>query len=447
MPSRAEYVSLLKENNLTPAQVAPIVRPDRLEKARAAIAAAERQKISPQEREMLARMRDALPQNANSLAEQLQHDFVETLTRLGVPHPEEVFVGVYPTRVFNACALRRGHGFLVLLDDGLFEVIEAAATLMIDWRGQADAPRRLGTIVERYCLRHELPDPLELSDRAGEFGGISPSQRSERYAIGVAVTNFCEEFVLAHEYGHLTRGHLQGGKQSILRALGGDIQVVKKSLAQEHEADHWACHIISRNELGGRYGGRKEPNQLARLSTFGGPFVFLGLAALIEEFTRRDRGEGYMQDDPTHPPALERILRIWTYLGMMDVSNQLDLGKRFLELADQTSYELFGEGLKLDLNLWPRVAMNLPFRLTSRVEDAIKRGDNLDLEFRLLDDFVTAAYRQGHIAPGTAVGTSVEPGKTVGVPGMGVFQSPAGEDDLLNLFEGVCAGVEDEVFG
>jgi predicted metalloprotease len=58
------------------------------------------------------------------------------------------------------------------------------------------------------------------------------------------LVNSVDEFMIAHEYGHLVNGHIGNAMSDLKLASGSTISVVSKNQQQEFQADRWAINAL-----------------------------------------------------------------------------------------------------------------------------------------------------------------------------------------------------------
>jgi hypothetical protein len=249
--------------------------------------------------------------NANMLLEGLASDLRRRCSGNRMPHVETpVFHGVYPTKLFNAVTVPRSSGHLVLMESATLEIIEVVTSLiMAQSEVSDDHLRNIEMICQGYWdnisarLRDRyLPPHVEIYD-------LELNISADEHADSVELTTTTEEFVIAHEWGHISLGHAVAEGPCALGVAQTDaISNSESTWEDEFSADLWAARALLGPARNLWYG----ENADADLS-LAGIHLFLGLARIIESFASHDGHEA-----TTHPPTSERIWMI----------NQLDMRVR-----------------------------------------------------------------------------------------------------------------------
>jgi hypothetical protein len=204
--------------------------------------------------------------------------------------------------------------------------------------------------------------------------GLGGSGSLPRLNLAYVSVTSAEEFVIAHDYGHITNKHvapttgessglhfrinslrigqprrqkspehaskgklltrLFGGQSRnvtpiIATAAGKSLEVIAKEKHQEYEADIWATHALVRRAQ--KKGSDALPVACA------GPVISLGLALLIEEYMK-DKG---LPLNDTHPPAADRLYMVDALYELLGVRDQAYVGRRFLELVGDYAQKMF----------------------------------------------------------------------------------------------------------
>lgn len=231
-----------------------------------------------------------------------------------------VFAGEFPTGSINAQAVQVEGGFLVLINSGTMVMLQQVVNFLS--QGDPDKPSSDDanisavdgvTAVLAAYLRHGDP-----------FFGPKPISGGMKSLFTYAFSSACEQFVLAHEYGHILAGHFDDAVLHLERfdTEAGTIDVIKKDWKQELEADTIGYKIIL---------GVEEYSQLdvsvidqAFLETelrttimaealkmkcaIAAPFLFLTIDAILDQVNKTVREKsGLTNVDSLHPPAKMRI--------------------------------------------------------------------------------------------------------------------------------------------
>jgi hypothetical protein len=234
----------------------------------------------------------------------------------GIDYYSAAFPGVFPTNDFNARAVSKYPG-LVLLDTACFELIEA-----FTWIGMWDASYeeraiQIGEIARTLFQERKLPakTALEHYSLAPNYPGVT----GRKVWINDIVTA-AEEFILAHEYAHLT---LHVDRVSVLSAAD--------RTAQEYEADAWAIDALLRpNTL---WGADAKEVILGYETQLAGVCAALGIAHFMEVLTPLPAGSSY-------PTAQRRMRSVLDQVKLAKVDQYLGLGLPLLDLASAVAIYL-----------------------------------------------------------------------------------------------------------
>jgi len=196
----------------------------------------------------------------------------------GIEHPEDIFPGVFPTNDFNARAVAKVPG-LVLIDTACFELIEAGSWIYFSRDSIDSRNARIQSIVGDVICTRRLP-PKSALDHPSLRGPESSPYKS----LVTDVTTAAEEFVLAHEYAHFALGHYS--------------QATEKSRSRlELDADRWAMESLLQETtlLADRRDGL--------ITQIAGAMMFFGLAHLVEA---AQKSAGVFESSD-YPAAMERF--------------------------------------------------------------------------------------------------------------------------------------------
>jgi hypothetical protein len=129
--------------------------------------------------------------------------------------------------------------------------------------------------------------------------------------------------VVAHEYAHVLAGHLDAEPLQTTRiaTVSGSIDVVKKTLEQEFEADAIAQRLLlgiedasEMRNFGERLPALLDEGQIRQategFAAVAAPFLVLTIDAILED-VRKTVGQNVLAaDDASHPPARDRMDRL-----------------------------------------------------------------------------------------------------------------------------------------
>ncbi len=358
MPNRESYLRFLQRMGKTEEEVLPILTEHEREKLEALgeLLQAIQETDEPGYKELLTsdpalRIKWQLDlsnkdTNTNYLLNRLYEELRADFEELGIPILKNIFAGVYPTYSFNAQTRLEDDGYLILLDTGCFETIEAVVTILLGPWTDRQKVTMLVKVVRDYCHRRKLPRSEELKEISSEKESgleiVTDMKTAEE--ITPILTNACDRFVIAHEYGHVVRGHFEGGS---LTSLGehGELEVISKNQEQEFEVDLWALNTLIKQT--DKYDARE------RLITYTGALIPLGIDLLINDCRKLEqRREG---SDDSHPPALERMHLLQTFYDRLswnlDFNESGRIDGSFLRLVSDCSLALGGEGIPLAKSL------------------------------------------------------------------------------------------------
>lgn len=273
------------------------------------------------------------------------------MAQAGVSLEFDVFVGQFPTGSFNAQAKRTSAGVLILINTGLMMLIHQSVKILsyairfteygeggnVVFADDPDHPAghsqkeiidALTEVVVAY-LRFEGE---EGSRRAMRF----PAQADRRGYIAQRLTENCELFAVAHEYGHAIDGHLSKPRSVLKSTSVGEMELVEKEWNQEFVADALGANLMLRqfeviaDDLGDDFS-----RQWELLNIVAAPLFFFALDNLVTE------ARGLPGDTPgaavlDHPPSVERAASIRQYVhDYMIKSTGLPDGGKIFWWADQ----------------------------------------------------------------------------------------------------------------
>jgi hypothetical protein len=223
------------------------------------------------------------------------------VTSMGETVPP-VFCGLFPTGSLNAQAVPVKGGALVLVHTGLMRLLYGVAKInvasawfndthpLIDKRQTAVA---LGELLNAYVFGGNPTLAREL-----------PPLQAERRTIAEELAQTCEHFILAHEYAHALRGHLDRECRFVtLKTPIGDLDVLAKRRQQEFEADQFALKLLAPALVPAP---DASPRAQARL--FAGVLLVFYVDGLITLIAQRSGRNPSIVSD--HPPSEERARRV-----------------------------------------------------------------------------------------------------------------------------------------
>jgi hypothetical protein len=265
--------------------------------------------------------------NTNSLIRTLDKNLIKMAEDAGIVFPNGILsVGVYPLNSFNARAVARKNGVLILLDSGLFEFISFYVSLLMT----EDVPisergRLYSDAISAYQESGELPDPTQ----------YDPPSRSNRQTLISHITNWAEWFVLCHEYAHHALGHLSEGNQQAFASSDGQIDAITYDHQREHDADLWSLTMLLQIANG------RDDRESARMLACAAPFFFLSTCALLE------LADGHNRDSDTHPSSIDRIWIMEHFLRTSPYKDECQLWWKLDELMNNASRQISGADLPI----------------------------------------------------------------------------------------------------
>ncbi|HEX8565305.1 MAG TPA: hypothetical protein VF648_06510 [Pyrinomonadaceae bacterium] len=324
---RQEYLNYLKENNLSEADVLPIIPEANQFKNNPKIAAVLLRGLLEGHEELVKKLIDVETLNTNKLLEQMNKSLLERFKASNVSIEESAYLGVFPTNSINAHIVRREGGYLILVNTGLFELLETIISLFfsVDIGKEKEIAKVAAEQIRQYCKDRTLPDPFKID---------CFTKDQSRIATATQIVNSAEEFVICHEYGHLIDGHVGHALADLFITPKLKIKVETKTYQQELEADMWGLYALTSIKS---HIGKSLPDSEERLMVCSGPLFFLLIAALIEEYTGKKGNE-------THPPAQTRFLEMRMALSKAGLSEYTYLAKFFRAFSFLVAEEL---GVKL----------------------------------------------------------------------------------------------------
>jgi hypothetical protein len=259
--------------------------------------------------------------NTNVLLAEINRRLVRRFSEHGVVADKDVYAGVFPTNTFNAHVVHRGAQPLILVNTGAFELLEGAVVpfSLLKPDSARQQARVFARFVRQYCEQRVLPTADQYEDFQFD---------EDRHKFRVYILTAAEDFVLAHEYGHLASGHVGHAVADLPFASGRLIQVPARQWDEEYEADRWAVHALLTSAT-------DQTSNEERLIICSGPLLFLCVAALVEGY----HAKLGLQSD-THPPARSRFTEIREALAKAGFNRCAHLGAAFRDFCAIVAQEL-----------------------------------------------------------------------------------------------------------
>ena len=206
---------------------------------------------------------------------------------------KRIFIGIFPTYMVNAQAIRVALGFLVLVHSGLLSFAAKTATIV-------------GKIVP---AADPTPPEIDIKEARKEFQAISlsflsglPSDvhlsapQEPRRWLSEFLYSSLVDFVIAHELAHIICGHFDGCDTSEAEDKVNPLDFPRTSWQQEMEADLIAMRMIQN-----LYG-----DQVREELKYLGSVLFFGLIESMSATANRLHKRGKAPDFRSHPPAIAR---------------------------------------------------------------------------------------------------------------------------------------------
>lgn len=293
--------------------------------------------VEPRLRERLAA---ALADAGHNAMVQKMAKKVESVASSYGSLPRDLYVGKYPTGSFNAQVMKTSDGPLVLVNtgaefliielvklfvSGTFAIVESAPDATKDeiqnalGMTESEVAEQLARLIYAYVAHGDAAMARKLPMMHGEA------------LIAVSILAWAtQEFLIAHEYGHILKNHLRDMKAKNAVNDGGDLELNWKSLEQEVEADVTAlkmCSALTFQETGQTID--RAETMLRLQLRFAGPTIFFMIADLIEETFKGMIGKrGYIILGD-HPPSTMRMKYCNEYLLGISGERALDIASVF----------------------------------------------------------------------------------------------------------------------
>lgn len=271
-------------------------------------------------------------ETANDELEAYHQDLSDRLRNLRYTVPKNIYVGMTSTGLLNAQAILREDGYLVLIDSGCFPLLEVAAWVTIEKLDLRTKGIILADAITQYCEWEistvDRPAPLKLALEYGPYIDSNVSPVSIDFLVRRAM-----DFVLAHEYAHIQKGHLTEKIMSLKIAPDKTILVSEKLQGCERSADMWAL-VALLSKLPDDY------DEYGKASACLGPMLFLGVWSLVEEW-RRKHGLNYS----THPESAERLMSVQMVCALATLYKYTYAARSFSDVLNYTYEVMFGEPL------------------------------------------------------------------------------------------------------
>jgi hypothetical protein len=262
--------------------------------------------------------------------------------------PANIYVGMYPTGSFNAQVSKTVDGPLILINTGteffIIEIVKlfvAGTFAFVESAADASEKELRNAIgMNEAQVSEQLARLLYAYVALGDAAAARklPMMEGESLIAVSVLAWAAQEFLVAHEYGHIIKGHLDGREPRNAVAEGGSLKVNWMNVEQEAEADFSAlriCTALTLQETGERI---DTPDKLIKLQfRFAGPTIFFALSDLIEEAFKSLIGKrGYILIGD-HPPTPMRLKFCNEYLAGIAGERSVEIAKMFKSWLDHYS--------------------------------------------------------------------------------------------------------------
>jgi hypothetical protein len=270
---------------------------------------------------------------------------------------DEVFVGEFPTRSFNAQATRVGPGFLVLINSGLFSFVHTATkifSLSVEFADFGPDGRHIPSTRTGRSDFSEDEKQEAMTELILAYLLYGDARKATRFAFqhprkmnaAGAMCDACVLFAVAHEYGHVIGGHLGSARSKTAQTPVGPLDVLEKSYKQEFEADGLGARLVVLSA------GRLENNKLVFGvdaqhwididTTLSGPLLFLRLDRLVTRVASEICGTDEFLMYGDHPPSDARISVVRTMYAQFGLTELRKLSSFCVEWIDAMEEGVLG---------------------------------------------------------------------------------------------------------
>lgn len=273
---------------------------------------------------------------ASLLVQKLTEELVKYCRKQGMRLPE-LASGVFPMSWFNAQCAMYQDAPIVLLSNGCMSLLEIAVILFFASRKDMSYARRsLRAAVMSYVNSggSVTPPDYDLGHGVVDFSS----------SLMHSLTNAAEQFVIAHELGHIVLGHLESKTmhaaplalhkrtawQRLTRLARPDLRVetiavAEKNHFQEHQADLWGYRVMLRLAK-----AEQESESTVPIATASAG-IFLGINMLVEAASR-ERG---IPITDTHPDGAKRLYMVQLLTELEGCHEQGFVARRFYEFLEE----------------------------------------------------------------------------------------------------------------
>lgn len=184
--------------------------------------------------------------------------FADAARKIGKPLQTPVYCNVFPTGDFNAMAVPRKSGYLILINRGTFDfiskmLIALSHSMMFVDKIPSPTIEEIPSNVsgdsrfnkeERASFFAQVVIDYILSGDALDVDMRFPMASGGNMPIVQNLLVNILNFMVAHEFGHAICGHLTDRKLAISDTKSGKLKIVSKNWDQEFEADRYGFNLI-----------------------------------------------------------------------------------------------------------------------------------------------------------------------------------------------------------
>ena len=251
-----------------------------------------------------------------------QTNIENDLREYGAKVARPVALSPLPFADFNAHALPNDELYIVAMNYGLIDIVRLASklvfTMCLAEGGPVEGYKKIKSTIPWLilCISELVRnmDDLafasfrEITASLGDSGSIENIKKdittenkmdfvSEWFSYSILY------FVLAHEYGHIALGHLDGGKTRKVVQSAFEEEIVDKDLQMEFDADEFAIELMLwRFTEGYGFGSRS--------LAFSAIVAFLKLGDLVSLNSLKQYGRDAYDENATHPRPEKRAKAI-----------------------------------------------------------------------------------------------------------------------------------------
>jgi len=321
-PGRVAYLRFLSDRGYREDELLPVIRQDRVTaEMKASLFPALMQATQSNDPKFIKMViwmahnslvgRD----NTNLIINELATALTKDLAKADITIPP-FYAGVFPTDSYNAqCTLVNGQN-IVLIDTGCMEMAETLVICFLSKVSTSEKIKQISLAIDNYVLRGDRADAFNLNTLGVDFGSLLPGH----------MTNCFEEYIIAHELGHLALGHATDQRvRHHSPRIGLTLEVVDKSEFQEFEADVWACRALLTNARNRQRSDSDVALAVAGLS------LGLGVGLLVEASAAKHG----ISLSAGHPPSHERLYMMEVAYELFGVHEDAYIGRRVHELVEE----------------------------------------------------------------------------------------------------------------